>query len=196
MTRLPPLPFEATDEAQHALWDSIVASRGPDVTMTDPSGSLVGPFHAMVARPHIGRPMSALGSAIRFDSALEPRLLEIAILTVGAHWRSEFEFWAHRRIGLAAGVDEAVLDALAAGDLPDFDDDPDGQSVHAFVSSLLTTGHVPQAIYDQVVAAVGVDATIDLVMTVGYYCQISFVLNAFRVEVPGDAPTTWPPPPD
>ena len=37
----------------------------------------------------------------------------------------------------------------------------------------------------------GVDAVIDLTMTCGYYCQVSFLLNAFDVQLPDGATPTW-----
>ena len=117
MSRLPPLTRDDCNDEQRVLWDRITESRGRQgLEMTDASGSLMGPFHAMALRPKAGEHMAALGGVLRFRNAAPDNLLEIAICTVGAHWRSEFEFWAHRRMAVDAGVDEAALDAIAAGD--------------------------------------------------------------------------------
>lgn len=191
MTRLPPLPYDDADAAQRSVWDRVVATRGGIGPMTDETGSIVGPFHAMVSRPHVGQHLVAVGQALRFESAAEARLLEIAICTVGAHWKSEFEFWAHRRLAVDAGVDEQILDAIASGDEPVFDRS-DEEGVYRYASSLLSSGHADQALYDRVVDDVGVDAIIDLTLTIGYYCQISFVLNAFAVPLPDGVDPTWP----
>lgn len=191
MSRLPPLTHDDCNDEQRALWDRITESRGRQgLDMTDETGSLMGPFHAMAMRPDAGTPMSVLGGVLRFRNAAPNNLLEIAICTVGAHWKSEFEFWAHRRMAIEAGVAESAMDALAAGETPSFEDDAE-RLVYEWASSLVTTGHTSQEHYDALAAAVGVDAVIDLTLTCGYYCQVSFLLNAFDVQLPEGVTPTW-----
>jgi len=190
MTRLPPLPYDAIDPEQREIWDRIVATRGGIGSMTDATGSLIGPFHALVRRPSVGKHLLEVGQNLRFGNAAPDSLLEIAICTVGAHWKSEFEFWAHSRFALAAGVSQAALDALAAGTAPDFDR-PEEQLVHAWAHALVTTGHTDESQYTDLVDAIGLDAVIDLTLTCGYYCQISFVLNAFAVALPDGVDPVW-----
>ena len=137
----------------------------------------------MVMSPVIGQKMAELGGAIRFKSSLEPRLLELAITTVGAHWRSDFEFWAHARLAAKAGIASDVMDALAAGDTPEFEN-PDERLVHSYVTELLTTGKVKAEVHTAAVELLGEVSVVDLVHTVGYYCLISLSLNAFHVQVP------------
>ena len=123
---------------------------------------------------------------MRFESSLEPRLLELAITTVGARWRSEFEFWAHSRLALEAGISTEIIDALAAGEPPVFTN-ADEEAIYVYTMSLSRDGHVSQMIYDGAVAAVGVDSVVDLTHTIGYYGHISLLLNAFEVALPAAA---------
>jgi 4-carboxymuconolactone decarboxylase len=183
MNRLPLLTYDATDPQQRALWDDIVASRGGALDITTPDGRLAGPFEAFVMRPDLGEHLIKVGGVIRFASSLEPRLLELAITTVGARWRSEFEFWAHSALALQAGIDSAIVDALAAGETPTFADEAEA-AIYAYSIALVTDGRVDQPTYDAAVAAVGVDSTVDLTHTIGYYSHISFLLNAFEVPLP------------
>jgi len=44
---------------------------------------------------------------VRFQTSLDRRLLELAIIVVAAHWRAEFEWWAHARMAREYGVDDA-----------------------------------------------------------------------------------------
>lgn len=188
MSRLPLLTYDDADPQQRALWDAIVSSRGEALDLTTAEGRLAGPFESFVRRPDLGAHLIKVGGEIRFNSSLEPRLLELAITAVGAHWKSEFEFWAHSALALEAGLDPAIVDALAAGTTPHFDDQAEA-AVYNYTIELVTTGRVDQPVYDQTVAAVGVDGIIDLTHTIGYYCQISFLLNAFEVPLPdGVAP--------
>ena len=112
MTRLPFQTREALDDGGREVWDSITATRGSIVT---DEGTLMGPFNAWVTAPGIGGRLAELGAALRFESSIERRLLEVAIITVGARWRSEFEWWAHSRMALAHGVSQEAVDALAGG---------------------------------------------------------------------------------
>ena len=183
MSRLPLLTYDASDPQQQALWDAIVASRGGALDLTTPEGRLAGPFEAFVRRPDLGEHLIKVGGVIRFASSIEPRLLELAITTVGARWKSEFEFWAHSALALEAGIEQSAIDALAAGETPTFAN-PDEAAVYHYTITLVTEGHVDQLVYDAAIDAVGVDGVVDLTHTIGYYSQISFVLIAFEVPLP------------
>lgn len=190
MSRLPLLSYDDSDPQQQALWDAIVASRGTALDLTTPEGRLAGPFEAFVRRPDLGEHLIKVGGVIRFESSLETRLLELAITTVGARWKSEFEFWAHSALALKAGIDPAIVDALAAGEPPAFEH-ADEAAIHAYTIMLVTNGRVDQPTYDAAIEAVGVDAVVDLTHTIGYYSQISFILNAFEVEIPNGFSPVW-----
>ena len=190
MSRLPALTYDDTTDAQRAVWDRVAETRSGLTNMTDENGSLYGPFHAMALRPHLGEHMLELGHAVRFESSLPDDLLEIAICAVGARWTSEFEFWAHRGLARAAGVDDAVLDAIAAGDAPPFTSEAE-QVVHQFALELLDTGHPSPSTWQSAVDHLGHESVVDLTVTIGYYCQICFVLNATQVALPDGATATW-----
>jgi len=190
MNRLPLLAYDQTDDRQRALWDEIVASRGEALDLTTAEGRLAGPFEAFVMRPALGEHLIKAGGVIRFESSLEPRLLELAITTVGAHWKSEFEFWAHSALALDAGISQSVIDSLAAGTTPVFNE-PGDQAIYDYTTELLNTGSVTQGVYDAAAAAAGVDGVVDMTHTIGYYCQISFLLNAFQVPLPDGVSTVW-----
>jgi 4-carboxymuconolactone decarboxylase len=190
MTRLPPITRDDADDTQRDLWDAIAEPRGGSASLTGPDGALIGPFNAMLTSPDIGAKVTTLGAGLRFASSVERRLLELAIVTVGAHWKAEFEFWAHSRMAIDAGIAQSVVDDLAAGRTPSFTN-ADEAAVHHYAHSLVTTGRVDQDTYDQVQAAVGDQALVDLTTTIGYYCLISLTLNAFEVPLPDGVEPVW-----
>ena len=105
MTRLRSLTRAELSDEQGELWDGIVDSRGGGgLDLFDQDGGLVGPFNAFVHVPKIGKRLTSLGGLLRFRTTIERRLSEVAICTVGAHWHSEFEFWAHAPMALEHGV--------------------------------------------------------------------------------------------
>ena len=54
--------------------------------------------------PGIGQIVADMGEEVRFRTCLPNNLLEIGICMVGRFWQSQFEFWAHTRMALNAGV--------------------------------------------------------------------------------------------
>jgi 4-carboxymuconolactone decarboxylase len=85
-----------------------------------------------------------------------------------------------------AGLDPAIADAIAAGEVPTLGDD--ARAVYDFVTSLLATGQVTDDQFAAVVARWGATGAADLIGVTGYYTLVSFVLNVDRYPVPGDPP--------
>lgn len=190
MSRAKPVTFEDATPEQQEVWNSIIASRGDPSRLVAENGGLIGPFNAMISSPTIGGRMAALGEAIRFSSTIDNRLLEMAIITVGAHWRSNFEWWAHSRMAVEAGVDQEVVDALGQGRIPDFTKD-DEALVHHFTATLLTDARVDDATYAATKELLGPQGVLDLTSTIGYYCLISLTLNALAIPLPEGEVPTW-----
>jgi 4-carboxymuconolactone decarboxylase len=150
---------------------------------------MIGPFNAFVTAPKIGRRLSSLGALLRFRTSIDRRLSEVAICTVGAHWQSEFEFWAHAPMAIEHGVERAVIDALREGRNPEFERD-DERLVHSVVSQMLDHHRVDTETYAAARELLGEQGLVELVSTVGYYCLISLTLNLFEVALPeGEAPS-------
>jgi len=158
-----------------------------DAIASGPRGRVRGPLAVWLNRPGLAEHAQALGQYCRYDSSLPTRLSELAILTMAVAWQAEFEWWAHKPIALEAGVPAEVVDALCRGD-----DIPfvmaDERVVHAFVSSLVETRHVPDALYQEAVDLLGEGSVVDLVGLAGYYTLISMTLKAFEIEPPADQP--------
>jgi 4-carboxymuconolactone decarboxylase len=187
MSRLPFQTREKLDDDGRKVWDSITASRGSVVTE---DGTLMGPFNAWVTAPGIGGRLAELGAALRFESSIERRLLEVAIITVGAHWKAEFEWWAHSRMALHYGVSAAAVEAIAAGVTPQRPDDE--RVVHEVARQLVEAGHVDEPTYDAARRLLGDRGIVELVTLCGYYTIVSFTLNAFDVALPPGEERAWP----
>jgi len=190
MTRLRNLTRAELSDEQAELWDGLVDSRGGGVSLFDEQGGLVGPFNAFVHQPEIGRRLSSLGGLLRFRISIDRRLSEVAICTVGSHWHSEFEFWAHAPMALEHGVSESVIDALRSGRPPEFERD-DERLVHAVTSQLLHDRRVDDATFAEGEALLGETGMVELAALVGYYCLISMVLNLFEIPLPAGEQTVW-----
>ncbi len=188
MSRLPSLKRDQLDDEGRATWDSITATRAQIV---DAEGGLIGPFNPWVTAPAVGGRLADLGAALRFQSSVDRRLLEVVIITVGAQWRAEFEWWAHSRMALHHGVAPEVVDAIARGEEPPFTSD-DERTVHLVARQLLTTGRIDAPTYAAAQELLGDRGMVEIVALCGYYTLVSFTLNAFEVPLPPGEEPTWP----
>ncbi len=176
--RLPDIDTDNLTPEQQTLFDAL--STRPEVQQH----GLVGPFGMMMHAPEMGAAMAALGKAIRFTASLPASVTEVAICSVGAYYRSSFEFVAHRAMALEAGVDARQLDALANGDDPGFAGDT--AAAHAVAMELLAEHRLTDATYSDAVERFGAQGVTELVITIGYYSLVSFMLNGFEADlVPG-----------
>jgi 4-carboxymuconolactone decarboxylase len=185
--RLPDLtPAEMTDD-QRAVHDAIASgprAAGPQhFTLVDTSGALTGPFGVMVHEPALGAPLQELGSALRYGTGLSDRVREVAILAVAAATGSAFELHAHTRVGRAAGLSEAELDALAARAFTSTD--PAEQAAYDLCRRLLEDrSRLTDAEYADLVDVLGTRTLTELVVLVGYYRTLAQLLDVFDVGVP------------
>jgi 4-carboxymuconolactone decarboxylase len=188
VSRLPYLRRDDLDPSAQEVWDSVVGSRG--AALVNEQGGLIGPFNAFVHAPEIGRHLSSLGRVVRFETSMERRLSELAIITVGARWKAEFEWWAHARMARERGIADAVVDAIGRGEDPPFEAD-DERTVHTVARQLTETGRLGEDVYAEARQLLGDAGVVELVSLCGYYTLVSFLLNAFAVPIPPGAPLQW-----
>jgi 4-carboxymuconolactone decarboxylase len=188
VNRLPYIRRDDLGPDGQEVWDSVVGSRG--ATLVNEHGGLVGPFNAFVHAPDVGRHLTSLGRVLRFETSIERRLTEVAIITVGARWKAEFEWWAHARMARRHGVADAVVDAIGRGEEPAFELD-DERTVYMIARQLTETGRVEQDAYAAAQQILGDTGVVELVSLCGYYTLVSFLLNAFAVPLPPGVPPTW-----
>lgn len=192
MTRLTPLTLDDLDDDQREVWESLTVTRGSGgLDLVGPDGALIGPYNAFVHAPKVGKRLSSLGALVRFRTSIERRLSEVAICTVGAHWHSEFEFWAHAPMAIHHGVSESVIDALGDGRTPEFERD-DERIVYAVTTQLLTSHRVDDDTFAAGKQLLGEKGLVELASTIGFYCLISMTLNLFEVALPDGEQKYWP----
>ena len=188
MSRLPYLQRDQLDDRGRRVWDALTESRGAAVVNDE--GGLIGPFNAWVHASDAGAVLSELGAALRFRTSIDRRLLELAIITVGARWKAEFEWWAHTRMAREQGLTDGVIEAIGRGETPPFDRE-DERIVYAAARQLVIDGRLEQAVYDDAHRLLGDRGMVELVSLCGYYTLVSFTLNAFDVPLPEGVARQW-----
>jgi alkylhydroperoxidase family enzyme len=191
--RLPALHPDELDPEQRDVYEAIVGGPRPAnvFSFVGEEGRLLGPFNAMLYSPSVGGPLQELGAALRFRTSFTKREREIATLVVAASLRSEYEWYAHERIGRRAGLTEAELTALRTGADPVLADARE-RIVHEAARALAADGDLSAPMYAEATATLGRGAVVELVTLVGYYTALALQLRVFRVGVPeGETPPSW-----
>ena len=183
-----PAPAEMTEE-QLALYQLFATGRraqpGTPFSLVDETGRLQGPPAAWVLAPPFGRALEQLGGAVRYERTLPARASEIAILLVAHHYQSPFELHAHTLAGAAAGLSQADLDALAAGEPPALTTEPE-RVIYALTRRILAAGAVDDDEYAQAVAVLGAAGLLELTTLLGWYSMLAIQLSVFGLLPPGE----------
>ena len=177
MPRLQPPSLEQMTPEQRAVHDDIVSG---------PRGKLQGPLAVWLTSPELADKAQRLGRFCRFETSLPPQLSELAILVTGRFWSAEFEWWAHKRIGLEAGLDPQLVEAVRQRRVPEFAGD-DQRIVYDVATQLHRDHRINDQTYSEAVALLGETGVVELVGILGYYTLISMTLNAFQVPLPAGA---------
>ena len=186
MTDWPPPRIPALDPARYSDAQRVVH----DAIASGPRGGVRGPLAVWLHRPELAAAAQALGRYCRYETLLEPRLSELAIVTVARIWSSEYEWHAHRAIALEAGIAPQIVEAIRRNEPPAFEAE-DEAIVHAFARAAHVDRAVPDDLYARAVACLGEPAVVDLVGILGYYALISLTINVFTVSPPADTPRAF-----
>jgi len=181
-------PAEMTD-SQKDLVKSIQSGPRAKVagSAANSGGGTVGsPFNVFLRSPELGEHLQQVGSYIRFRSSLGFKLNELAILMVARHWTSQYEWFAHHRLALQAGLDPEIAEAISKSERPK-KMGPDEALIYEFTTELLETKQVRDQTFSAVKDRFGEQGVMDLIAVAGYYVLVSMVLNADRTPVPGNA---------
>jgi alkylhydroperoxidase family enzyme len=188
--RLPWFAPADLDADQRALYDRIAGgprAAGPQAfPLTDAAGRLHGPFNAMLVSPDIGSTIQEVGAAIRYRSALSSREREIAILEVSVLRRSEFEWYAHERVGRASGLTAEELDALLRCE-PAASFDSRERMVRRVAHDCVIDRTVADDVLSEAEVLLGTRTVMDVVTLVGYYDLLALKMAVWQTPLPEDA---------
>jgi 4-carboxymuconolactone decarboxylase len=191
--RLPLLKPAELDPEQARLRDQLATTRGADARAAGfelelPGGEVIGPFNAFLRVPEIFQASQQWAAAIRHYD-LPADVQQVAILTVGAAWRSDYEVYAHTAEARHAGVPENAIEAIVAGQPPVGLSGP-ADSAHRLALALALDHAVGDDLYAEAHEAFGPERLIALVNLIGRYMNTAAVLACFAVPAPPPEPPT------
>ena len=185
--RLPPIPRDQLSPELQMVDDDmrreIDAHLRGFVSKRD-DGALVGPFAPMLRFPRFGRPAWTYTKALIENSKLPKSAHEVAILVTGARFNSRYELYAHEHVAEQAGLSEAKIAAIAAGQRP-ADLTEEEEAAYDVAAALAGGKSLPESTYQRALRAFGEERMAELVYLIGGYCLVSVLLNAYDISVPG-----------
>src|SRR5688572_26045336 len=173
--RFPQLTLEQLNDQQRPLAEEILKVS---------SVGLAGPYNALLRSPVLGDRMFKLLDYLRFNTSLDRRLNEFAILIQARLWTSQVEWYAHHPLALKAGLSESVAADLKAGRRPE-SMKVDEAVVYDFCMELSTQHQVSDDTWKRAKAVFSDQQIVDLIAVSGTYITIAMVLNASAEPAPG-----------
>ena len=180
--RMPPIAPDKLTDAQRKAVEEFKAARSVDIS---------GPFVPLLRSPEVLTRARALSDYLRYRSTLPPRLSELVILMTARAWTQNYEWNAHEPLARQAGLNAAVIKAIADGRRPEGMAD-DEEILFAFCDELRRNQSVSDPTYARAVAKFGEQGVIDTIGLTGYYTMIAMVLNTARTPLPAGAPQGLP----
>jgi 4-carboxymuconolactone decarboxylase len=174
MARLNPIPPDHMNEAQRAAVQAAEAGK---------RGRVPAPMHAWLRNPELAARTQQLGALLRYDTSLPPHLSELAILVTARHWTAQFEWYAHQRAALAAGIAPEIIAAIARRETPTLPD-PASATVYRAARAIHEQHGLTDDLYAEALSQLGETALVELVALLGYYTLVAMTLNVFAIGVP------------
>lgn len=171
MSRIPFPTAEDLPPEHQGLFDRIARDRGGVSDL----------FRVLAYSPDVLLRRMAFGQSLRKSTILDPRLRELAILTVARLNGGGFEFSAHEQIGLQAGISQSKIAALADFEMsPAFDERE--RAVMRYAEEVTRRIKVPDEVWAGIAAFLNNRELVELVLNVAWYNQTARVTFPLKLH--------------
>jgi 4-carboxymuconolactone decarboxylase len=142
----------------------------------------------MFNHPDVALAVGALGEQLRFRGVLPDDVRELVILRFASRRRFGYEWAHHQRPARLAGLDEATIAAITAGEvaaaLPD-----SSRAVLEAVDAVVEQRSIPAGVQQRVVGAHGYRGVVEVVALCGLYGLMGDMVTVFDIPVEDGLPT-------
>ena len=176
--RMPPIPADKQTAAQKKAIADYKDLRKADLTGP--------PWTVLLRVPDLVVP--SLQLRLHNQTAANPlgaKLTEFAILIAAREWTNNFEWNAHSRAAATAGLNAAIIAAIADGSRPQRMAE-DEEILYDFCIELLHNKSVSDPTYARALAKFGEAGVVEAASLEGYYTFLSMVMNTARSPLPAN----------
>jgi alkylhydroperoxidase family enzyme len=170
------VPYPTRDEfppAHLAAYDRMLRERG------NPAPNI---FLALANIPNLLDPLLAFTREMREGAAIEARLRELAIVTVGLVTGARYEFDHHWNSALKAGLRREQLDQLANAEISDAFDEKE-RAVVRYAREATLSLKVSDETWSALRKHFPLRETMDVVMAVAWYNAVVRMLLPMEIEI-------------
>jgi 4-carboxymuconolactone decarboxylase len=139
-----------------------------------------GPYLALLNHPELARRVEELGFFLKFEGALPRTIYQFIVLTISRSTGAAYEWHDHIAHARAAGLPEAVIDCIGAGNtaaLP-----PPYALVHAILEKTTAWQVVPDDLQAQAAALWGKHGLVEIVVVSGFYQMFAAINQGFDIR--------------
>jgi alkylhydroperoxidase family enzyme len=152
------------------------------------SGRVGNLFRVMAHSPRLLHQFLRLGSDLRSKTRIDPRLRELAILTVGRLTDAPYEYVHHIAIARRAGVTEEQIDGLPVWERhPAFSEQE--RAVIRYAEEVTRNVRVSDEVFGAVRAFLDDEQMVELALNVAYYNLVVRFLEPMQVELEPESVT-------
>lgn len=182
LSRLPLVRRETLDAEGQRLYDAITDPARPNLA------GLRGPAGIGLHNPRLGALMREVNSLLRFETGLDARLRELAILVTAREMDQQFEWAMHEPVALREGLPSSIVDVVKHR--RPLDGVPERESaIITLGREVFRDRRVRPETYAAAVRLLGRTSVVNLVNLMGNYASTAVVLTAFDQQLhPGQAP--------
>jgi 4-carboxymuconolactone decarboxylase len=177
LSRLPPVtPADLDEEGKRLLAARTNYTPGP------------GPAHVTIYSPRdidLGIPSGA-------KSPVGPRYFQLAVLITAREIDQQYEWTAHELAGRRQGLEQAVIDVVKYNKDVSSLSDKDATLI-TFGRTLFREHRVSSELWAKMVSLFGRQRTIQLMMIMGEYFKVGFMMNAVDQHLPPGREALLPP---
>ena len=168
LSRLPPVtPADLDEEGQRLLAARTNFTPGP------------GPSHVTIYSPR----ERDLGIPSGEKSPVGPRYFQLAVLITAREIDQQYEWSAHELAGRRQGLEQPVIDVVKYNRAVTGLSDKDATLI-TFGRALYRQHRVSSELWEKMVSHFGRQRTIQLMMIMGDYFRVGFMLNAIDQHLP------------
>lgn len=185
--RLPEVRREDLDSYGQRVYDM----------MTSPGNGyengLRGPLGMWLHSPQMAEGAWMLRQRVRYGTAKDQRLTELAIISTARELSNQYEYSAHEPLGRAAGLEQEIMDFVKYRRPMSEADAVPGMGemeklIIRFAREIISEPKVGADTFAQALAVLGEEGIMDLTGLIGYYNFVAMTLKAFDVQqLPGEA---------
>ena len=167
------------DEQGKRLYDAFVSPQSRTLV------GLRGPSGIWLHSPELGERVRAVNQYLRYETALERRLTELAILVTARELDNQFEWTAHEPAALADGLSQEIIDIVKYR-RPSAGLGPSESTVVDFGREVFRDKKVRSETFARAVGIFGYEGVVNLAALMGNYAMTAVILDAVDQQVPPD----------